>query len=135
MKPQHLQLCPVIHFHTIIITAQKTTLRFSHGGQLVSEAAIESLRLPMPKGRGFVRSLNLSLHLLAQASLFLRAWPVRPYCIAPKGHNITLLYSYTFSPRTRHSSPSPEIYISKCYAAARGKCSPILHLIVLLHFC
>ena len=47
----------------------------------------------MPKGRGFVRSLNLSLHLLAQASLFLRAWPVRPYCIAPKGtqHYFALL--------------------------------------------
>ncbi len=43
------------------------------------------LSLPMPKGKGFARSLILSLHLLIQASLFLRAWPVRPYCIAPKG--------------------------------------------------
>ncbi|MBR4197034.1 MAG: hypothetical protein IKQ95_10030 [Synergistaceae bacterium] len=53
------------------------------------------LNLPMPKGRGFLRSLILSFHLQKQASLFSRAWPVRPYCIVPKGHNITLLYFIT----------------------------------------
>ena len=46
---------------------------------------IDGLSLPMPKGRGFLRSLILSFHLHEQASLFSRAWPVRPYCIAPKG--------------------------------------------------
>ena len=47
------------------------------------------LSLPKPFGIGFLRSLILSFHLHIQASLFSKAWPVRPYCIAQKGHNST----------------------------------------------
>jgi hypothetical protein len=39
---------------------------------------LKVLSLPMPKRRGFLRSLLVR-------ALFSRAWPVRPYCIAPKG--------------------------------------------------
>ena len=89
-----------------------------------------TLSLPMPKGRGFLRSLILSFHLHKQASLFSRAWPVRPYCIAPKGtQHYFRLASCTFSHRTRHSSLSPEIFLSLSATLQREVCvTPYCHL-------
>ena len=85
------------------------------------------LNLPLPKGRGFVRSLTLSPYYYRRGQSTSTRY-LLTYC---EPFTLTFLVHYTFSRRPHHSSQK-----SLSAALRREVCvTPYFNLIVLLHFC